>query len=777
MRSVRLSFVLIALLGSLLTPALASAWMGDFFDGEASGQAVYESAAIHPQAITGPDGTTYVVYQGAGMHPNIVTVSADGTWTGPVRIGLNPLAATDREPDDTHGAPAIVVDAEGHLHVYWGAHLSRLRHARSVRPYDITEWAEDSVVPPHRMSYCQPFLRDDGTIVMSYRLDQDWKGFSGGSWLMSEFTANGSVFSTATAIVRGDAQTMWYGNTVQGDDGRVHGVFLGKNRVDTPFDRYGVYYLSRDLDGVWRDIRGAVATVSPSGGIARATLDATTSAALVYAQKGERQNQAIVAEGPDGTPGVLFTTGSGFGADSHRWVFSAWRGSGWATETVAATDHSFDAAALHARDGGFEAFLTVGGSAAAGPSASSYEDRGGDIVRYRTDGFGCGWSNEETVAAASWSTGIVYNDPQIVSGHHEDGPRLLFGEWNNDGANFVHRVFLWGEDGYRQREFFPALSRLSGANRYEVAAEISRRAFPLSPRSDADKRRYAILVSGESFADALAGGPLATAYGAPILLTSPKALPAATASELARLKVTDVFVLGGNASVSAAVEKRLAGTGVVKRVVRLGGHDRYATAQSIAKQLRHKAGRPAGVFVVSGQVFADGLAAGSVAAARSWPVLLVRESNVPTPTAAALTSAGASNTIVVGGPATVSDKVLAALPGAVRVAGADRYETAEKVAVLGLDGSSQLPPTLTTGRILVATGEVFPDALTGSAFAARVRGPLLLSASGALPAPSERFLRTRAFRVLDCYLIGGERSLDATVAGQVADALRERQAD
>jgi putative cell wall-binding protein len=188
-------------------------------------------------------------------------------------------------------------------------------------------------------------------------------------------------------------------------------------------------------------------------------------------------------------------------------------------------------------------------------------------------------------------------------------------------------------------------------------------------------------------------------------------------------------------------------------------------------------GPPGGAFVVSGTAWADALSAASVAAARGWPILLVSESGIPAATAGSLASLAVTRTIVVGGPATVSDSVLARLPGAERISGADRYAVSAAVAEHALDGGPVLPRTLRTDRIVVASGRLFPDALAGSVLAARASAPLVLTDGSELSAPAESFLRRRAYRVICCYLLGGTGSISTTTAAAVADALRERQAD
>src|SRR5690606_19554163 len=96
------------------------------------------------------------------------------------------------------------------------------------------------------------------------------------------------------------------------------------------------------------------------------------------------------------------------------------------------------------------------------------------------------------------------------------------------------------------REFTGNVTRLSGADRYATAAAISRSSHP----AGADT---VFIASGRSFPDALSAGPAAAGLGGPVLLTQPNGIPAATATELARLDPSRVIVLGGPVAVSDAV--------------------------------------------------------------------------------------------------------------------------------------------------------------------------------------------------------------------------------
>ena len=93
------------------------------------------------------------------------------------------------------------------------------------------------------------------------------------------------------------------------------------------------------------------------------------------------------------------------------------------------------------------------------------------------------------------------------------------------------------------------LSRWAGLDRYGTAAAVAA-TYPAGVP-------VAYVASGLGFADALAGAPAAARDGGPLLLVRPDAIPAATATELARLRPGRIVVLGGPASVSEAVARAL----------------------------------------------------------------------------------------------------------------------------------------------------------------------------------------------------------------------------
>lgn len=156
------------------------------------------------------------------------------------------------------------------------------------------------------------------------------------------------------------------------------------------------------------------------------------------------------------------------------------------------------------------------------------------------------------------------------------------------------------------------VSRVAGADRYATAALISAYAFP----AGAD---VAFVVDGGDFPDALAAGASAAHRNAPILLTSTDSVPAATMTELERLGVDEIVIVGGTGAVSSTVATTLAS---VAPVTRLAGSDRYATAAAASAF-----SFPSGVgtiYLATGEDYPDALAGTAAAGANGGPVLLTQ---------------------------------------------------------------------------------------------------------------------------------------------------------
>lgn len=191
-------------------------------------------------------------------------------------------------------------------------------------------------------------------------------------------------------------------------------------------------------------------------------------------------------------------------------------------------------------------------------------------------------------------------------------------------------------------------------------------------------------------------------------------------------------------------------------VERLQGADRIATAQKLADRTRAvyasrniQVGR---VVLVDGTNFADALAGGPVAAAGNGVVLLTNGRSMPASVALQVRRLGAPEVVALGGAAAAAAGDLATK----RVVGADRYDTAVRAA-------EQFVPDAKS--VLVASGESYPDALSGGALMAQRGGVLLLTPKAALSSRVTAFLGSRSFTWVR--VAGGAGTISNLVAVQL----------
>ena len=89
------------------------------------------------------------------------------------------------------------------------------------------------------------------------------------------------------------------------------------------------------------------------------------------------------------------------------------------------------------------------------------------------------------------------------------------------------------------------------------------------------------VATGENFPDALGAAAAAAVQGGPVLLVTKTSIPAATKTELLRLKPDVIYVAGGTFVVSNAVVDQL--KAYAPTVTRVAGGTRYETAVEVSK--------------------------------------------------------------------------------------------------------------------------------------------------------------------------------------------------
>ncbi len=307
--------------------------------------------------------------------------------------------------------------------------------------------------------------------------------------------------------------------------------------------------------------------------------------------------------------------------------------------------------------------------------------------------------------------------------------------------------------------------RTGGRDRVATSVEVSRTRF-LPGVAEA-----VVLARSDTYPDALAGGPLAASLRAPILLTPPSGLAGPVATEIDRLGIDHVVLLGGEEALSAQVAADLTDIGV-GTIERIGGRDRFATAAMIARRLP---GTPAVAHVTEGanadtnRGWPDAVSVSGLASRHLRPILLVTRDQLPAATADIVAELDLDRLVIAGGEAAVSATVEERLraTGALveRLAGPSRYDTSVAIARRSVDEGAD------PRRVWLATGLAFPDALVAGPAVAEDDGVLLLVDGQDLgrSSSSRDWIAEQPRDRLVIRILGGDAAIDEQVARDLED--------
>ncbi|WP_425539308.1 cell wall-binding repeat-containing protein [Microaceticoccus formicicus] len=287
-----------------------------------------------------------------------------------------------------------------------------------------------------------------------------------------------------------------------------------------------------------------------------------------------------------------------------------------------------------------------------------------------------------------------------------------------------------------------SLVRISGSDRYQTAIEVGKKEF-----GTAD---YAIIASGENFADALVGGTLAVQTKSPLYLTKKDSLPENLLSELKRLNPSEVYLLGGLESVSEKVEKEIAAD---LKVTRVSGPNREKTAEKVV-ELRYiinkgtkdafKSDSKLTEFIVNGYVYPDAISAaplvGKLVGKDVFTALYLADNIKYYPEA-----------YIIGGENTVEGES----PN--RISGTNRYLTSLEVA-------KEYAKHFEFDTVIVVNGDDYPDALSASGLSGKYNAPILLTSKNNTQSEVLKYIKNKANKVI---IVGGTNSVSELVAEKI----------
>ena len=269
------------------------------------------------------------------------------------------------------------------------------------------------------------------------------------------------------------------------------------------------------------------------------------------------------------------------------------------------------------------------------------------------------------------------------------------------------------------------VERIGGADRTETSLKVLEKLGGV-------KKTY--LVNGYQFSDALSIAPVAAANNEGIVLATKGSVDAS----LSKQGINEVTLVGGENSISSSVEKSLASKFKTKRIA---GTDRYKTSEMIVESTGKKE-----VGVATGKDFPDALSSGAFLAKKNLPLLLVNgktQTSLPQ---------GLKGLYTFGGKSSVANDF------GKRIAGANRYETSEKIAEEL--GKSDV--------VVLASGTNFADALAAAPLAKKMNAPIVLVKKDSLSENAKKLVK-EAKKV---YVIGGEN----TISNKLVDEIKTKDA-
>ncbi|WP_454301329.1 cell wall-binding repeat-containing protein [Salana multivorans] len=288
----------------------------------------------------------------------------------------------------------------------------------------------------------------------------------------------------------------------------------------------------------------------------------------------------------------------------------------------------------------------------------------------------------------------------------------------------------------------PVKVRISGGDRYETALKVSAYQKP--------GVKAVFLASGQDFPDALSASAAAAKLDAPLLLTRANALPKGVLDEIKRLAPEKIYVVGGSGSIGGAVYEEVS---AVAPTQRLSGATRYETTLAVADAVFDTAET---AILATGRTFPDALSASGAAGRLGAPVILIdgTQSAVSEAALETLEELEVTKVAVAGGDGSVSNAIVGQLNGlsytVARHGGTNRYETSQKINEAYFTEAS-------TPIAFLASGEDFPDALAGSAWAGRIDAPLTITETACLSKAADATFDTLKPGVLA--ILGGTGSV------------------
>ena len=329
----------------------------------------------HPHAAY-YNGKTYIAWQGANLDPYITYYKHTTTSWGPsTRVADNPLVA------DSHGAPSIVIDNSGYIHVFYGSHVSNQKHAKSNNPENIGGFTVQADLAGS-YTYPQP-IRVGNSIYLFNRApdmtSESYRIYNGDSW--------GGLNTIITSPPAPGTRT--YAGYMELNNNKIHMTWT----YDYGLDRRNVFYAYLNLaDHHMYSINSRDLGT---------TIDSTEAEtyAIVRNTGTNNSNPPFLHIDANGYPWIFYIEGK---STSYKFYHTRWTGSAWTSPVaITTTDDQYNYLDFLINSvSDVTAYLTSAGGTG----------QGGDIEKWHWDG--STWLKDQTVLTQS-ASGKPLNCPVV----------------------------------------------------------------------------------------------------------------------------------------------------------------------------------------------------------------------------------------------------------------------------------------------------------------------------------------------------------------------------
>jgi len=376
---------------------------------------------------------SYIIWQAENFDVYINCYDhSTGAWEGEIKVDSGVLS------HDDHGAPSLIVDSLGYIHVFYGSHYGPLIHSKSTYAEDISSWTTEPSIG-NEITYPRPVLTGDTNIYLFYR---------GGtpSHSYEAYRKSSDDYSIEYKMVDLYDGVFYHGYMTNpeydADNRRVHVSFI--RCLDTGgglYFRKNLYHAYLDLDnGHMYTMNGF--DLGPTGSIAPIDLSNANSHCLIVSTGENYSNAPTLHLDRNGFPHIIYPASDVTEGRVH-FYYIKWNGNTWIAPTVitaagkwtnpSCMEDWFSNAIFNYSDFiinstlDIEAYLAI----------SDDSTRAGDsIEKWRYDG--STWLKEKTILSNTASprntvldkSDETYrlNSPQIVRNYSYNGPRVIFSE-------------------------------------------------------------------------------------------------------------------------------------------------------------------------------------------------------------------------------------------------------------------------------------------------------------------------------------------------------------